>query len=393
MDEQAANILLIEDDPTHAELLRRAFAAEDPQVRVIVTENLTDAKACLAEQPIDLIITAWLLPDGRGTGLLPGHGKDPSLPVVLMSSRGSEQTAVEAIKAGALDYVVKSPVNLASMPHVARRALREWGHIVERRRAEEELRTYREHLEELVAERTFTLAGVNEALREEIEERVRVESQLRVALQEKEVLLQEVHHRVKNNLQLVSSLLDMQSLSIRNPTAEAVLQDSRNRVKTMALVHERLYQSHDLASVDVGQYIKGIVRHLDGIYAGQAPGVKIDVQVESVGLNLDTAIPCGLIINELVSNALKYAFPRGHDRFSGHGEERAIRIGLCRKAGGQLLLFVGDNGVGLPPNVDLNSPRSLGMRLVAMLTQQLGGSIALDRRLGTSFQISFPGAV
>jgi PAS domain S-box-containing protein len=232
---------------------------------------------------------------------------------------------------------------------------------------------------------------------DDITARKQAEDQLRASLNEKVVLLQEIHHRVKNNLQVISSLLDMQAMRTPDPLAAQVLQDSQNRVRAMALVHEKLYRSQDLSSLDIAEYVRGVTGYLLGMYADHSGDVSLNVQVDDVALDLDMAIPCGLIINELVSNALKYAFPgqegtpsegRPHDE----GGRDEIHVQLRAQEDSRLALIVGDNGVGLPPSLDLNSPESLGLRLVSMLTQQLRGRLELDRSGGTRFTITFPGA-
>jgi PAS domain S-box-containing protein len=226
----------------------------------------------------------------------------------------------------------------------------------------------------------------------DITERKRAEQQIRASLREKEVLLQEIHHRVKNNLQIISSLLDMQSLSVQEPAARQVLQDSRSRVRAMALVHESLYRSPDLATVDVADYIGRVASQLFRLYGGLEGGIELDVQARGVSLNIDTAIPCGLIVNELVSNALKYAFPPdvdGADRQTAGDGRGEIRIEFLREDDGQLTLVVSDDGVGLPEDVDVHNTPSLGLQLVSMLTQQLSGTLQLDRSAGTVFKITF----
>jgi PAS domain S-box-containing protein len=218
---------------------------------------------------------------------------------------------------------------------------------------------------------------------EDITERKQAQQRLEASLQEKTVLLQEIHHRVKNNMQVISSLLDMQAMQSPDPEVRQALQDSKNRIRAMAFVHDRLYQSPDLARVDLGNYLEGLARYLFAVSTPQATEVDLHVEIEDLSLGLDEAIPCGLIINELVSNALKYAFPP--DETDG-GE---IRIEVRPRQDGQLVLTVGDNGVGLPPEVDPWTSPSLGLRLVGMLTQQLGGTLELDRRAGTVFRITF----
>jgi two-component sensor histidine kinase len=202
-------------------------------------------------------------------------------------------------------------------------------------------------------------------------------------LEEKEVLLKEIHHRVKNNLQVISSLLYLQSRQVQDSETLEMFLDSQHRVRSMALVHERLYENGDLARVDSADYIHDLARYLRRAYGTDSGAVTLDVQVDEVPLDIDTAIPCGLIINELVSNAMKHAFP--DDR------EGEIIIGLSRDPAGQYVLTVRDNGVGMPEGVAPRSTGSLGLRLVSRLVDQLEASIELDRNGGTGFTIKFSG--
>jgi two-component sensor histidine kinase len=155
----------------------------------------------------------------------------------------------------------------------------------------------------------------------------------------------------------------------------------------MALIHETLYVSEDLARIDAAGYVHGVVNYLLGAYTGWDSAITVKVQVDEVPLDMDTAIPCGLIINELVSNALKHAFPPEGDRPRGEGGE--VRVELRAAGDGQLCLVVSDNGVGLPPHVDWQDPPSLGLQLIHILPRQLRGTLALDRSAGTAFKITF----
>jgi len=230
-------------------------------------------------------------------------------------------------------------------------------------------------------------AHLYEQTQRELVERRQAQERLQASLQEKEVLLKEIHHRVKNNLQVISSLLDMQSLSIQSPEAGEALEDSQHRVRTMAFVHERLYQSEDLASVDVREYLESLAGYLLAAYERSTDRIHLNLQIEDVCLDLDTAIASGLIVNELVSNALKHAFPATRE---GDGE---IGLKLASLDDGRFELQVRDNGVGFPPDLDPVGTQSLGLRLVNMLTQQLQGTLNLSRDVGTAFTITFPGAV
>jgi PAS domain S-box-containing protein len=215
----------------------------------------------------------------------------------------------------------------------------------------------------------------------DITERKQAEEKIRAALKEKEVLLKEIHHRVKNNLQVVSSLLYLQSTRTDDPGAASALRESRNRVKSMALIHERLYQSPNLASVDMGKYTRNLVSDLRRSLGFEDSSVRLTLTIEDIPLGVTEAIPCGLIINELVSNALKHAFPTG--------KEGEITIQLQRGNTNQITLTVSDNGIGFPEHVDFRQSLSLGLTLINSLVEQLNGTIELDRRGGTTFTITF----
>jgi PAS domain S-box-containing protein len=216
---------------------------------------------------------------------------------------------------------------------------------------------------------------------QDITDQKRAERQIKTSLSEKEVLLQEIHHRVKNNLQVVSSLLSLQSEQIKNKEALTVFKESQDRVKAMALVHERLYKSQDLANIDFTGYVQNLSNHLMRSYGSHAGAVSLDLKVEPVPLGIDAAIPCGLIINELVSNALKYAFPKG--------ERGTILLSLKQEGNNTLRLIVKDDGIGMPEGIDLSNTPSLGLKLVQGLVQQLGGVLTHRNNNGTEFDISF----
>ena len=223
----------------------------------------------------------------------------------------------------------------------------------------------------------YRVAGIAD----DVTERKQALEQLTNSLQEKEVLLKEIHHRVKNNMQVITSLLSLQSRTIKDEQAFSVFQDSQNRVKSMALIHETLYQSKDLSRINFAEYLEKLVAHISRSYRLRPEAVKITSSVDHVSLPIDMAVPCGLIINELASNSLKYAFPadlRG-----------AVNI-TFRHAEAEYLLSVSDTGVGLPADFDPEKGKSLGMKLVRMLTGQLGGELKYSNGVGTTFEIRFP---
>jgi two-component system, sensor histidine kinase PdtaS len=212
--------------------------------------------------------------------------------------------------------------------------------------------------------------------------RKQVETRLRTSLHEKEILLQEVHHRVKNNLQVIASLLRLQASSIADPALHGLFRDSQNRVYAMALVHEQLYQVPDLAHVDFTVYLRELAGRVVRSYMTQNAGIELTFDTdEAVALDIDTAIPLGLILTELVSNSVKHAFR--------DGKLGTITIGLHAQAD-IVTLTVRDDGVGLPEAFDLQMTGSLGLQLVGDLTEQLGGTITIGCSCGTRFQIHIP---
>jgi two-component sensor histidine kinase len=218
--------------------------------------------------------------------------------------------------------------------------------------------------------------------------RKQAEEQIRSALAEKEVLLREIHHRVKNNLAALISLIELQAESILNPETLQFFKELRARVRTMALVHENLYQTENLARVNFGAYLDNLMVDLFHLF-GAIQAVDLVTDFADVYLNIDTAIPCGLIVNEIITNALKYAFPEGKPCIERGESDCKIRVILRREANNRFTLLISDNGVGLPPNPDWRNTQTLGFQLVQILSRQLRAEIELDTRNGTAFQIRF----
>lgn len=203
----------------------------------------------------------------------------------------------------------------------------------------------------------------------DITDRKEADLQLRESLEEKEVLLKEIHYRVKNNLQVVSSLLDLQAQHFPDERIRAAFTDSQNRIRSMALIHERLYRSTDLAL------------NLFSSYSEEAGDIALRTDVAAVEFDVDQAMPCGFIVNELISNALKYAF--------ADGRKGEVFVGLSEGTEGQLELVVRDDGVGLPPDFDYRQSPSLGLRLVHTLVQQLRGTMEVGQKGGAEFKVAF----
>jgi two-component sensor histidine kinase len=207
------------------------------------------------------------------------------------------------------------------------------------------------------------------------------EKQIRSSLREKEVLLKEVHHRVKNNLQVISSLLSLQAQHLADPVARAMFGESQGRVRSIALVHEKLYQAKDLSHVRFDEYARELVEDLLHSLGGAGRSIDARIEVDEVAMPVTTAIPCGLIVNELVTNALKHAFPPSRGG--------TIRVALRPREDDRLELSVDDDGIGLPPALDPRRTPSLGLDLVYTFAQQLEAEVTVRRGDGTGFSFVF----
>ncbi len=208
------------------------------------------------------------------------------------------------------------------------------------------------------------------------------EAQLRASLNEKELLLREIHHRVKNNLQVVSSLLRLQSRYPSDDKYREMLDQSQNRIQSMALIHEKLYQSKELGNINFEDYVKALASHLFQGFAAGCQRIKLITEIAAVSLTIDKAIPCGLLANELLSNCLKHAFP--------HGKGGIIKMSFVSDDG-RFEFVVSDDGVGLPDDFEMTNTTTMGLRLVNTLVNQLNGELRFKSENGACFQIIFGG--
>jgi two-component sensor histidine kinase len=215
----------------------------------------------------------------------------------------------------------------------------------------------------------------------DIDERKKAENEIESSLKEKEVLLKEIHHRVKNNMQIISSLVSLQADQSKDSTIREILQDVSNRVRSMAIVHEKLYQSTSLAWVELVEYTESLVNHLWRSYGGESSNIHFTKDLEPISLPVNEAVPWGLILNELVSNALKHAFPGV--------EQGEVAVSLHNDDQGQVVLNVRDNGQGLPSGFDWSKTDSLGLRLVKILAAQLHAQVQVISDGGTEFKVTF----
>ena len=235
---------------------------------------------------------------------------------------------------------------------------------------------------EILAQKTI-IAGkpVLQGIFRNIKGRKHAEEQIKTSLREKEVLLRELHHRVKNNVQVMASLLRLQTGHIKNEKMQEMIGSYLSRIQSMGIIHEKLYQSEDIARINLPHYIHSLVNHLFHTYGVKPNAVELRVEMEDLYLDINRAIPLGLIINEIVSNSLKHGFPA-----SKRGE---VFITLQSTDEGKAVLEIRDTGVGIPNDINLKNPRSLGLQLVNDLVNQIGGHFELTRNKGTIFRITF----
>jgi PAS domain S-box-containing protein len=499
-------VLLIDDDPADRDLLalrlHRAFDAID----CVEISRRQDFEVAMAEGTFDVVITDYQLKWSDGLWVLRRcRESHPDVPVIMCTDTGSEEIAVEGMKAGLSDYVLKS--HPARLPIAVQESIEKARLRRAQAEAEAALKQAKDTLERTVAERTIELEDLNTRLRadiahrqliekelrdsqarfqaildhttaviylldsesrfllinrqfeqlfhitnaqaigqpieavfseeiaaafrdnnrqvlaagmaEEFEElvphddglhtyisikvplydmtgtayalcgistditeRKRTEEALKAALQEKEVLLKEVYHRIKNNLQIISSLLDLQTDTVADLGVRALFEDSQQRIQAVALIHESLYQAGNVTRIQAAEYIYQLSTQVFQAYTPPGDRITLAVQADPIWIETQSAIPCGLIVNELLSNSLKYAFP--------NDEAGEVTVALRAAPGGNIVLTVCDTGVGFPADVDFRRTDSLGLQLVCLLTEQLGGTIEIDRTTGTQWTITFP---
>jgi len=348
---QPLRILLIEDNPGDVSLLREMFSTERPcSFELMHLPQLGMAMNYLARGGVDIVLLDLDL--DLDLGLPHAAGLDtvrrvrrlaPHVPLIVLTDQEDDAAVVEAMLEGAQDYLVKGQIENRALP----RALR---HAIERFRL-------------------LTKAALTNM---ELERRVK----------EKDILLGEIHHRVKNSLQVVSSLLSLESARIADSSVIEMLQSTQNRVRSMALIHQTLYQSKDFGSVDFHAFLESFVPTLIQSYSIHPGQISLSIHIAEVRLPIDLAVPCGLIVNELISNALKHAFP--------DGRKGCVGIEFVHEADGYATLSVSDDGVGIAEEMDFANAETLGIQLVYLLAGQLGGRVSIQRSMPTRFLLRFP---
>ncbi len=467
--EEDLKILILEDVPFDAELIYRELERSGMKFISRRVEEEEFYLRELEEFKPDLILADHSLPHFDGISALEiAKNKCPDVPFIFVSGKMGEDFAIEALKCGATDYVLKG--SLSKIVLAVNRALEEVEEHSKRKMAEEALRNSHRQLMEAQKighigswewdiqaremscsdeffnimslepiefdksyqammdiihpeDRQNVQQSINYALNEhepfsndyrlmrpdgtirilsskgevitdsdgqplrivgteqDITEQKIAEEKIKSSLKEKEMLLQEIHHRVKNNLQVISSLLRLQSRFIEDQESIDIFKETQNRVRSIAILHEKLYQSDDLAKIKFDEYVKILAEDLLYFYELDDSNIKMIIDIKEVLLNIETAIPCGLIIAEMVANSLKYAFP------NKKGGE--IKIELHSDDKNRFNLIVSDNGVGIPVDVDPENTDTFGMQLIKYLTKQLKGTMELDRSHGTKFKLLF----
>lgn len=339
------DILVIENDDAIIKMIEDVFSQHKKRFKLRNEKYLQQARQSLTKTVPDFILADYLLPDGWGIEFLSGKKEQIRVPLVVLIQQGEESIGLKAIKAGALDYVIKDESSLKELPRIIEKGIRE---------------------------------------AETIQKLKETEKELRASLKERDTILREIHHRVKNNFQVVCSVLSLQSQHIKDDKLLDMLIEIQDRVRAMALIHEKLYQSEDAGRMDFAEYIQNLVHGLFWSYGTNPNQVELSVDVDDVLLDLDATVPCGLIINELVSNSLKHAFPAS---FNGNGE---IQVALKDSGNGHVDLTVEDNGIGVPEDFDMKQSDSFGLELVTILAEdQLNGKASFERGEGVKFLVQF----
>ncbi len=410
------NILIVDDNPTNLAVI--VDYLEESGLNILVSQDgESSLKRAKYAQP-GIILLDILMPGIDGYETCRRLKKEPAtkdIPVIFMTALSSTDDKVKGFEVGAVDYVtkpiqpeevlarIKLHLQLRFMTQTLARQnelltleieqrkivetrlytinVRLQNEVRDRLTAEKALHQLNEELEKRVEQRTVELKQSNQLLQQEIGERKQAENKLRNSLQEKEILLKEIYHRVKNNLLVVSSMFELQANCVEDPEIATIFQHSQDRLHSMALVHEQLYRSQNLTELDLGQYIVALIDKLSGSYDISEQGINFLLDTDTIYVNIETAHSCGLIINELAANALEHAF---RDRQSGN-----IWLGLQRDENSQIILQVKDDGVGFPEDFDFINADSLGLKLVRILTRQIEGEMKISTNNGTCFTITF----
>jgi len=374
-------VLTIDDE----EIIRFTISGflEDYGYEVLQAPNGEEGIKIFEEQRPNLVLVDIKMPNMSGLDVIKHISAISSdTPIIVISGTNSLKEAMEAIHNGAWDYLNKPIIDLNILQHVIENSLEKAKLKIENNRYKKSLEEEIEKRTDELRYRTMELEKTNHNLEVEISERIAAQKQITEALKEKELLIKEVHHRVKNNLQIISSILNLQLRTLPDESSKNIFIETQSRVKSMALVHEKLYGSSNLEEIDFRDYIRGLISNLRTAFAYKR---HIEIDCENSGdvfLNIDIAIPTGLIINEVITNSIKYAFPEESDK-----DNIFIKYKLDKNF---LSISLGDNGIGLAQNLDIKKMDSLGLQLITILSSQLNGNLQIERENGLVFTLNFP---
>ncbi len=398
------NVLLIEDNLADIALIREMLKeSRKPRFKLYNARRLKEGLEKIKNENIDVLLLDLNLPDSHGIDTFKKANEAVSgIPIVILSAFDDEDIAIKAVKGEAQDYLIKGKVdgNLLS---------RSISYAIERKINEVELLNYRDHLEEMVEKRTAELKESNLKLQKEIEERKKAEEEIKTSLLEKKILLEEIHNRVENNLETISNLIGLEYSKDNNKEPIEIYQDSQNRVKAIALIHERLSKSEDFGIIDFAKYTDDLVKYLFKTFMVDNDQITVNINAHGISLDIDTAVPCGLIINEIVTNSIKHAFPGTISSGSEYVPEDVTKYNKHPESANSFLcpienckidinlslshndyiLEVMDNGIGLPEDFNFRYSETTGMQMVNVLVRQLDGLIDLENKNGTGFKITF----
>ncbi len=357
MDTSTIQVLIVEDNFLVSEMIRGVLKEIGYAAVGVAADGHQAVEMTQSIRP-DVVLMDIELPGIDGIEATRRIHTSCPTPVVILTAYDTPELVEQASVAGAGAYLVK-PSTAREMERAIAVAMARFDDMMELRR-------------------------LNVELEAEITERIQAEEKIKASLKEKDVLLEEIHHRVKNNLQFIHSLLDLQIDYIRDEQAVELFRESQMRIHAIALVHERLCQSEDLTRINFSQYAQSLADDLFLSFGAGAAGITLKVNVDDVVLDMNAAIYCGLIVNELLSNALGHAFP------SGRKGEICIDVHPIDD-GRKLVIVVQNDGVNLPPDRHLRSKDSFGLRLVDMLVHQLKGTMETERNGGAAFKITLSG--
>lgn len=341
-EKKHVEVLMLEDNEDDASLIQMELEKAGYFINHKRVQTEEEFKRNLSNYPWDVVISDYNMPGFNGIEALNIVRKmDPDMPFILVSGTVGEEFAVESVIAGAHDYVMKD--NLKRIPVAVQREIR------------------------------------NKKLRDE---KRLSDQKIRESLKEKDVMLKEIHHRVKNNLAVISALLTMQSDYVEDEQSRKMFQDSVSRIKSMALIHEKLYQSEMLAQIEIGAYLEELVKNIKETYSKDDTEIDVCVTTENLTMDITRAIPCGLIVNELLANAFKHAFP-GKTKGRIH-----LNLEKCKDPE-KYCLEISDDGVGVGDQYIKGEKSSLGYTIIRGLARQISADLHVDNREGTTVSLVF----